>query len=60
MLRSRCLMEGIRFTCPEALMGLFYEASEMLDSTTNLNYDIDEEGTVTIIKDKEGNVIKTK
>jgi hypothetical protein len=58
MLRSRCLMEGIRFVCPEALMGLFYEASELIDSTTNYNYDIDDEGTVTRIVDKEGKIIK--
>jgi hypothetical protein len=58
MLRSRCLMEGIRFVCPEALMGLFYEASEMIDSTTDFKYDIDDEGTVTVIRDKNGNIIK--
>jgi hypothetical protein len=60
MMRSRCLMEGIRFICPEALMGLFYEQSEVLDSTTNLEYDIDENDNVTIIRDKEGKIIKTK
>lgn len=58
MLRSRCLMEGIRFTCPEALMGLFYETSELIDSTTDMKYDIDEEGNVIKLMDKNGNQIK--
>ena len=58
MLRSRCLMEGIRFVCPEALMGLFYETTEMIDSTTDMQYDIDDEGVVTVLKDKNGNIIK--
>jgi len=58
MLRSRCLTEGIRFVCPEALMGLFYEASELLDSTTDYQYSTDDEGNVITIKDKDGKIIK--
>jgi len=58
MLRSRCLMEGIRFVAPDVLMGIFYEASELLDSTKDVTYDIDDEGNVITITDKNGNKIK--
>lgn len=58
MLRSRCLMEGIRFVAPEALVSIPYETTELLDSTTTHNYDTNEEGEVVSITDAKGNKIK--
>lgn len=45
MMRSRCLMEGIRLVAPDVLVGLFYEASEIADNTKDIDYEILEDGT---------------
>lgn len=47
MLRARCLMEGIRFVASDSIMGLFYESSEMADSS-NQTYELDDEGNIII------------
>jgi len=60
MSRSRCLMEGIRFVASDALLGISYEASELLDNIKNSSYEIDNEGNVVnfTLKDAKGNTIK--
>jgi len=46
MLRSRCLMEGVRFVAPDMLIGLFYEGSEILDNSKGRpDYDIELDDT---------------
>jgi hypothetical protein len=47
MLRSRCLIGGIRFVASDCIMGVFYEASEIADNS-NLSLDLDEEGNPII------------
>ena len=48
MLHARCLAKGARRVAGDILLGV-YETTEMADST-NTNYNLDEEGQVTIIK----------
>jgi len=48
MLYARCLSMGARRVANDILLGI-YETTEMADST-NTNYNLDEEGQVTIIK----------
>lgn len=43
MLRSRCLMEGIRFVAPDCIMGIFYETTEIGDNS-GITIDLDDEG----------------
>lgn len=47
MLRSRCLMEGIRFVASDALMGVFYESTEIAEGSQK-TVDIDDEGNIII------------
>lgn len=45
MLRSRCLMDGIRFVASDAIMGLFYESTEIAENSER-TIELDEEGNI--------------
>lgn len=53
MLRHRCFTQGARFFANDIMMGV-YEMSEMADSN-KVDYDITEEGEVTILPNEEAN-----